>query len=59
VWTGQWSLHAGLSGIGLMISGTLWIALLATALFIYCLPKYKLIYLADLKKMLDNLSDST
>lgn len=32
VWTGQWSPHAGLYGIGPMISGTLWIALLATAL---------------------------
>ena len=32
VWTGPWSPHEGLYGIGAMISGTLWIALLATAL---------------------------
>ncbi len=32
VWTGRWSPHEGLYGVGSMISGTLWIALLATAL---------------------------
>lgn len=35
IWTGPWAPHEGLYGIWPMISGTLWIALLATAL---CLP---------------------
>ncbi len=35
VWTGPWAPHQGLYGILPMISGTLWIALLATVL---CLP---------------------
>ena len=35
IWTGPWAPHQGLYGIWPMISGTLWIALLATAL---CLP---------------------
>ena len=35
IWTGPWVPHEGLYGIWPMISGTLWIALLATAL---CLP---------------------
>ena len=35
IWTGPWTPHQGLYGIWPMISGTLWIALLATAL---CLP---------------------
>ncbi|MEE4600362.1 MAG: ABC transporter permease subunit [Desulfobacteraceae bacterium] len=32
VWSGRWSPHEGLYGVESMISGTLWIALLATAL---------------------------
>lgn len=32
VWTGRWAPHEGLYGIAPMISGTLWIALLATVL---------------------------
>ena len=35
IWTGPWAPHEGLYGIWPMISGTLWISLLATAL---CLP---------------------
>lgn len=35
IWTGQWAPHQGLYGILPMIFGTLWIAVLATAL---CLP---------------------
>ena len=35
IWAGPWAPHEGLYGIWSMISGTLWIALLATAL---CLP---------------------